>query len=114
MMYHTLTSDTIFSKIRVSHLLLLNGINWTRELDSKVKSFTDFKKNILSFIRPKANSVFNCNSPKKLKFVTRLRLGLSHLDSINSLCSCSLDVESTIHFTISFTALNSQSKNPLS
>ena len=91
-------------------------IEWNK-LDSrvwKVKSFTDFKKNILSFIRPKANSVFNCNSPKELKFVTRLRLGLSHLDSINSLCSCSLDNESTIHFTISFTALNSQSKNPLS
>ena len=33
MMYHTLTSDTIFSKIRVSHLLLLNGINWTREFE---------------------------------------------------------------------------------
>ena len=65
----------------------------------KVKSFTDFKKNILSFIRPKANSVFNCNSSKGLKNVTRLRLGLSHLrehkfkhsfqDSINPLCSCS-------------------------
>ena len=92
-------------------------IEWNK-LDSrvwKVKSFTDFKKNILSFIRPKANSVFNCNSPKELKFITRLRLGLSHLrehkfkhsfqDSVNPLCSCSLDVESTIHFTISFTAL---------
>ena len=85
-------------------------IEWNK-LDSrlrKVKSFTDFKKNILSFIRPKANSVFNCNSSKGLKFVTRLRLGLSHLrehkfkhsfqDSINPLCSCSLDVESTIHY----------------
>ena len=85
-------------------------IEWNK-LDSrlrKVKSFTDFKKNILSFIRPKANSVFNCNSSKGLKFVTRLCLGLSHLrehkfkhsfqDSINPLCSCSLDVESTIHY----------------
>ena len=83
---------------------------WNK-LDSrlrKVTSFTDFKKIILSFIRPKANSVFNCNSSKGLKFVTRLRLGLSHLrehkfkhsfqDSINPLCSCSLDVESAIHY----------------
>ena len=56
-------------------------IEWNK-LDSrlpKVKSFTDFKKNTLSFIRPKANSVFNCNSSKGLKFVTRLRLGLSGL-----------------------------------
>ena len=85
-------------------------IEWNK-LDSKlqkVKSFTDFKKNILVFIRPKAHSVFNCNSSKGLKSVTRLRLGLSHLrehkfkhsfqDSINSLCSCNLDVESTIHY----------------
>ena len=75
----------------------------------KVKSLTDFKKNILSFIRPKANSAFNCNSSKGLKFITRLKsLGLSHLrehkfkhsfqDSINPLCSCSLHVESTIHY----------------
>ena len=62
----------------------------------------------MSFIRPKANSVFNCNSSKGLKFVRRLRLGLSHLrelkfnhtfqDPINPLCSCSLDVESTMHY----------------
>ena len=84
-------------------------IEWNK-LDSrlrKAKSFTDFKRNILSFIRPKANSIFNCNSSKGLKFFTRLRLGLSHLrehkfkhsfqDSINPLCSCSLDIESTIH-----------------
>ena len=88
-----------------------SAVNERNKLDSslqKVKSFTDFKKNILSFIRPKANNVFNCNSSKGLKFVTRLRLGLSHLrehkfkhsfqDSINPLCSCSLDVESTIHY----------------
>ena len=62
----------------------------------------------MSFIRPKANSVFSCNSSKGLKFVTGLRLGLSYLrehkfkhnfqDSINPLCSCSLDVESAIHY----------------
>ena len=86
-------------------------IEWNK-LDSrlpKVERFTDFKKNILSFIRPKANRVFNCNSSKGLKFVTRLRLGLSHLREhkhkvwmLNQL------------FTISLTALNSQSKDTLS
>ena len=108
-MYHTLKSDIIFSKI----IFFPSAVIESNKLDSrlqKVKSFTDFKKNILSFIRPKANKVFNCNSSKGLKFVTRLRLGLSHLrehkfkysfqDSINPLCSCSLDVESTIHYFI--------------
>ena len=101
MMYHTLTSDTICLKILFSHVLLLNGINWTLE----------FEKSRASLILKKifwANSVFNCNSSKGLKFVTRLHLGLSQLrkhklkhsfqDSINPLCSCSLDVESAIHY----------------
>ena len=43
----------------------------------------------MSFIRPKANSVFNCNSYK---------FKHSFQDSINPLCSGSLDVESTIHY----------------
>ena len=83
--------------------MLLNEINWTLDFtELQVKSFTDFKENILSPIRPKANSVFDGNSSKGLKFVTRLRLGLSHLrehkfnhsfqDPINPLCSCSFDV----------------------
>ena len=63
---------------------------------------------LTSDIRPKANRAFNCNSSKGLKFVTRLRLGLSHLrehkfkhsfqDFINPLCSCTWDVESAIHY----------------
>lgn len=52
----------------------------------------------------------NCNihNPLGLKFLTRLRLGLSHLnehkfshnfqDCINPLCSCSLEAESVIHY----------------
>ena len=62
----------------------------------------------MSFIRPKANRVFNCNSSRRLRFVTKFRAGLSHLreqkfkhsfqDSFNCLCSCSLDFESTLHY----------------
>ena len=66
-----------------------------------------FKTNILKFIRPSPNSVNNCHNPKGLKFITRLGLGLSHLrkrkfkhsfqDTINPLCSCGIDIESTEH-----------------
>ena len=97
--------DTTFSKIFFPSAV----IEWNK-LDSrlpKAKSFINFKKTILNFIRPKANGVFNCNSSKGLKFVTRLPLWLGHLrehrfkqsfhDFINLLCSCSLDVELTIH-----------------
>ena len=42
---------------------------------------------------------FNIHNSLGLKLLTRLRLGLSHLhDCINPLCSCSLEVESTVHF----------------
>ena len=53
---------------------------------------------------------FNCRNPKGIKFITRLRLGLSHLrehkfkhsfqDSLNPFCSCGLDIESTAHFLL--------------
>ena len=71
----------------------------------KAESLLLFKTNILTFIRPSLNSVYNCHSLKALKFITRLRLGLIHLrehkfkhsfqDTINPLCSCGLDIEST-------------------
>ena len=53
---------------------------------------------------------FNCHNPKGIKFITRLRLGLSHLrehkfkhsfqDSLNPFCSRGLDIESTAHFLL--------------
>ena len=97
-------------------------IEWNKleSILQKAKSFTVFKRNILNFMRPKASSVFNCNSSKGLKLITRLRLRLTHLrehkfkhnfwHSINHLHSCGLDVEWTIYFT----ALHSQSKDTLS
>ena len=66
------------------------------------------RKSILRFIRPSANSFFNCHNPRGIKFITRLRLGLSHLhehkskhsfqDSLNPFYICSLDIESTAHY----------------
>ena len=38
-----------------------------------------FKKVILKIIRPEPNQVLNIDSSEGLKFLTRIRLGLSHL-----------------------------------
>ena len=79
MMYHTLTSDSVFKNSSFP-----SAVTEWNKLDSKLhkfESFTKFKKKILSFIRPRANSVFNCNSSKGLKFVTRLCPGLCHSNS---------------------------------
>ena len=83
---------------------------WTR-LDIHIRksdSISIFKKRILNFIRALPNKVLNSNNPQGLKLLTRLRLGLSHLryhkfkhnflDTINPLCSCGSDIETTLHF----------------
>ena len=65
---------------------------------------------ILSFIRPVQSSIYSIFDPKGLKLLTRLRLGLSHLnehkfrhnfqDCLNLLCSCSLEIEDTSHYLL--------------
>ena len=87
-------------------------IEWNRlDIDiRKSDSISIFKKRILSFIRPLPNKVSNSHNPQGLKLLTRLRLGLSHLryhkfkhnflDTINPLCSCGSDIETTLHFLL--------------
>ena len=74
----------------------------------KSDSISIFKKRILSFIRSLPNKVSSCHNLQRLKLLTKLRLSFSHLryhkfkynslDSINPLCSCGSDVETTLHF----------------
>ena len=74
------------------------------------KSILIFKSKLLSFIRPVQTNIYNIFDPKGLTFLTRLRLGLSHLnehrfrhnfqDCLNPLCSCSLEIEDTSHYLL--------------
>ena len=79
-------------------------------LDCKIRnsgSLSIFKKNLLNFIRPCANSIFNIHNPYGIKLLTRLRLGFSHLrehkfrhcfqDTLNPLCDCGNNTETTTH-----------------
>ena len=64
----------------------------------------------MQFIWPSPNSIFNCYNPKGVKLLTRLRLGLRHLhdrkfkhsfqDSLNPICNCGTDVETTTHYLL--------------
>ena len=77
-----------------------------RNLDT----YGTFKNTILKYIRPSPNSIFKRHNLQRIKFLKRLRLGLSHLrghkfkhsfqDSLNPLCKCSTEVESTSHFLL--------------
>ena len=86
-------------------------IEWNN-LDSNIRNSENlalFKKRILVFIRPSANSTFHCPSPNGLKLIIRLRLGLRHLrfdkfkhsfqDTRNPICNCG-SVETTFHYLL--------------
>ena len=85
-------------------------IEWNK-FDQDIRnaeSYTLFRKHLLSFIRPEANTVLNVHNAKGIKRLTRLRVGFSHLkehkfrhnfqDAINPFCNCGNFVELTIHF----------------
>ena len=80
-------------------------------MDQKIresKSVEKFKNSLLNFIRPKPNTIFRIHNPLGIKLLTRLRVGFSHLrehkfkhnfqDTLNPLCNCGLEVETTVHF----------------
>ena len=88
-------------------------INEWRKLDVEIKqsdSLHKFKKSILNFIRPTQNSIFDISDNEGIKLLTRLRLGLSHLnkhkfthgflDTINPMCSCNSEEESLSHYLL--------------
>ena len=72
------------------------------------ESYLMFRKRTLNLIRPKCNETYEMDNPSGLNLLTRLLLGLSHLNDhkfnhnfrgcINLLCSCSLSVENNVHF----------------
>ena len=66
------------------------------------------KNSLLKIGWPTAKPTYNIHNPIDLKFLTRLRLRVSHLnkhkfeynfqDCVNPLCSCSLEIESLSYF----------------
>ena len=96
----------VFKYSYFSHTIL----EWNK-LDIQIRrseSFLPFKNSILKIGRPNAKPTYNIHNLVGLKFLTRLKLGLSHLkehkfkhnfqDCVNPLCLCSLEIESLFHF----------------
>ena len=86
-------------------------INEWNKLDPdirKIDSYVGFRKKLLSFIKPTENKTFSIYDPFGIKLLNRLRVDFSHLnerkfrhnfaDTLNPLCSCSLEIETTAHF----------------
>ena len=61
-------------------------------------------------MRPSENSIFLCNNPKGIQLLTRLRLGLSHLqdhkfnhnfqDTLNQISNCGEDIETLYQYLL--------------
>ena len=115
--YNTRNANNI-PQFEVKHNFFKNSffpsvvIEWNK-LDLNIRNSENlfiFKKKLLEFIRPSGNSVFKCHNPKGIKLLTRLRLGLSHLrehkfkhgflDSLNPICSCGQNIETSTHFLL--------------
>ena len=88
------------------------AIEWNN-LDHDIRiteSYTLFRSSILKFIRPSPNSFYGCQNIMAIKLIIRLCLSLSHLrehkfkhsfqDTLNPLCNCGMDVESSTHFLL--------------
>ena len=71
-------------------------------------------------MQPSSNSLFYCHSLIRIKYITRIRLELSHLhkfkhnfqDTLNPICDCGNDVESAIHFFLHCPLYNKE-RHPL-
>ena len=115
--YNTRNTNNI-PLFKVKHNFFQNSffpsavIEWNK-LDLNIRnseSLNIFNKTLLNLIRSSRRNVFNCHNPKGVKLLTRSRLGLSHLrehkfklsfrDSLNSICSCGNDIETSAHFLL--------------
>ena len=78
-------------------------IKWNK-LDHDIRnssSFHIFRKSILKFIGPTANSLSNRHNLKGIKFIIWLLLSnKSKQDSLDPLCNCGLDIESTTRYLL--------------
>ena len=104
---HFFIAEQKVLKIHFSHILFKAWYSLDPSIINS-NSSEIFKSKLLAFMRLVQRSIYNVFNPQGLKFLTRLRLGLSHLNEhrlkhnfkgcINPLCFCSLEVENTLHF----------------
>ena len=109
-MYNTHSLEdaaTLYNRTDISkYSFFLFTISECNKLDLKIrqsKTLLTFQNALIKIGRPIPKPIYDVHNPVGLKLLTRLRLGLSHLnqhkfnhnfpDYLNPLCSCSLEVE---------------------
>ena len=123
---HTTRNSDNITPSKVRHNFFKNSffpsvISEWNKLDLEIRNSASLevsKKHLLNFIRPTPSNFFNINNPLGLKLLTRLRIGFNHLkehkfkhnfqDSVDPLCCCGNDIESTVHFFLHFSNFTTQ------
>ena len=108
MLQHFTAELMYLSILSIYNLLEWNKLDKNIQQSKTIKSFGNSLLKI-GWLTPKP--VYNTHNPTGLKLLTRLRLGLSHLnehkfnhnfkDCVNPLCPCSLEVE-PCHFSLDY------------
>ena len=107
MLSHTLQNWRL--QIFIWSIFPWNILEWNKlDLTLCKSSYKMFRNSLLNMILPSPNSVYDIHKPLGLCLLTRLRLGLSHLNEhkfnhnfencVNPLCTCNLEIESTSLF----------------
>ena len=91
---------------------------WSKlSFNIRTSSFNIFRANLIKIIQLTPNPIFSIFDLLRRKLMTRLTLGLSHLNEhrfnynfnncMNPICTCSQDFESTVHifFSIAITII---------
>ena len=114
-MYNTRSLEdaaTLYSRTDIfKYLFFPSTISEWNKLDLKIrqsKTILTFQNALIKIGKPTPKPIYNVHNPVGLNLLTRLRLGLNHLnqhkfnhnfqDCLNPLCLCSLEVESVSHF----------------
>ena len=83
-----------------------------------IKSINKFRVTIFHFNRPKGNPDFDTHDTNEIKLLSRLRLNFSHLnehkfghnfnDTVDPICTCSHELEATIHYIFCYNLYSTQ------
>ena len=99
--------DTVIPRTHFFLLLYLNGAILIAKLETQEASQC-LKRNTAKLYTTLCKQYFQYSNPYGIKLLTRLRVGLSHFrdhkfrycfqDTLNPLCDCGNDTETTTHF----------------
>ena len=107
---NSLCHPNTYSVMKCKSDYLVRELNWMSTENRNSAFYQEFRKSLLYFIKPTCPSPFSIHHPVSVELLVRLRLGFSLLrehkfwqnfrDTLNSLCSCSLEPETTSYYLL--------------